>query len=212
MVLQPGLHLFDPALKHQEQALKSIVYIQASCILNDHTMATFIPPLSYDKMYTRWTQFAAETISLKRIILVRLSRIDDRSETPADVRTPFGDNQWPTLTDGLEVAGVISLSMPDSETGPFRALVQNLFVHPLHRRKAIATNLLSDLESRAAQHGRWSLMLDTTVGTPAEKMYELRGWSRLGVVPCYGLRPTGNADKVELADEVWFWKDLRGRV
>lgn len=68
---------------------------------------------------------------------------------------------------------------------------------------------MAELEKQAWDRGRWSLMLDTTVGTAAEKVYERLGWNRLGVVPDYGYRPTGNGDEVELADEVWFWKDLR---
>lgn len=68
---------------------------------------------------------------------------------------------------------------------------------------------MAELERQAWDRGRWNLMLDTTVGTPAEKVYERLGWTRLGVVPDYGYRPTGNGDEVELADEVWFWKDLR---
>lgn len=213
MALNPGLCILDDSTEHWEQIVKNIVYIQASCIINDHTMATFIPPLSYDRMLDRWNQFVAESSEGKRLIVVWLIKTSDRSrESPdADFKMPFDDTEWPHIKQDLEVGGVISLSLPKSETGPFRALVQNLFVHPLHRRKGIATTLLRKIESSASEAGRWSLMLDTTVGTPAEKIYEAQGWNRLGVVNDYGLRPTGHGDEMELADEVWFWKDLRSQ-
>jgi hypothetical protein len=48
-------------------------------------------------------------------------------------------------------------------------------------------------------------MLDTTIGSGAEHVYPKLGYTALGVVPKYGIHPlTG-----ELADELFFYKDLR---
>lgn len=48
-------------------------------------------------------------------------------------------------------------------------------------------------------------MLDTKVGSVAEKMYPRLGYTEVGVVPKYGIDPSSG----ELVDEKWFYKDLR---
>ncbi|EHY53226.1 hypothetical protein ABEF92_001621 [Exophiala dermatitidis] len=123
-------------------------------------------------------------------------------EGPVDSDNP----RWHSGSSvALEVSGVVSLSTSTSQTGPFRALVEKLFVSPLHRRKGIARVIMSKLEQVALDHGCWNLMLDTTVGTEAELVYPRLGYNRLGVVPEYGYSPKDGT----LKDEVWFWKDLR---
>lgn len=78
------------------------------------------------------------------------------------------------------------------------------------------------LERVAVKEGRWNLLLDTTVGTEAEKVYPRLGYLKVGLVRSYGIQPeTTNPmhggkegrglmyKPGELVDEVWFWKDLR---
>lgn len=220
MSFTPGNHVVTTSTPQQDAIVESIVHIHASCIVNDRTMATFVPPLSRSLMSERWHSFLSDTTSGKRVIIVHVSEIADRTYTHQDLKSPFSSStealasllpdHWPTLSPTLEISGTITLSIPvDSQTGSFRGLVLNFFVSPLHRKRGIGASLMAELERQARDRGRWSLMLDTTVGTPAEKVYERLGWTRLGVVPDYGYRPTGNGDDVELADEVWFWKDLR---
>lgn len=107
--------------------------------------------------------------------------------------------------EDFEVAGVVSLSKPLSETGPFRGIVEKLFTSPMHRRKGVARMVMRELERLARQDRRWSLMLDTEVGSEAEGVYPRLGYTRMGVVETYGISPKTR----ELVDEVWFWKDLR---
>jgi len=208
MSLTIGIHVLTTSTPQQDIILKSIVCIHASCILYDHTMATFIPPLSFQKMYQRWKGLLAETASNSRVVIISISEVSSRQTPNTELKPAFGFPTWPVLdgTPGLEVSGVVSLSLPISETGPFRAIVQNFFVSSLHRRKRIGSTLLSKLEEEARENGRWNLMLDTTVGTAAEKVYPKLGWERLGVVKDYGISPKDG----RLLDEVWFWKDLRG--
>ena len=61
------------------------------------------------------------------------------------------------------------------------------------------------LESVAAEIGRWSLLLDTTVGSDAEHVYPRLGYERVGFLKEYGYHPHDG----HLVDEVWYWKDLR---
>lgn len=50
-----------------------------------------------------------------------------------------------------------------------------------------------------------SQMLDIEIGSPAELVYPRLGYTRMGVVPRYGISPKDG----RLVDEVWFYKDLR---
>lgn len=181
-------------------------------------MATFLPPLSYNHMYEHWSRLLQETSNLSRVILVHLSLGEDESGRQASsslstVNTLFqdsSDSQSPSKTapdiGGLVLTGTVSLALPSSETGPFRGLIGNLFVSPAHRRQGIARRLLASIEDHAFKHGRWNLMLDTTVGTEAENVYPRLGWEKLGLVKDYGISPADG----RLVDEVFFVKDLRG--
>ena len=101
------------------------------------------------------------------------------------MNAPFPEISCPRISlDGeeWEVSGVVSLLMPVTETGPMRGEVQRLFVSPWHRKKGVARMMMKRLEELAWEEGRWSLMLDTTVGTPAEGVYPRFGWRRGMVV------------------------------
>lgn len=186
-------------------------------------MATFLPPLSREKMVEHWQKLFDETND-KRLIFVCVSKVADRLET-GTIDAPFEGHDWlisPTVIgskegkgeavgaeesqeSALEVSGVVSLSMPESQTGPFRGLVQKLFISPYHRRKGVARRLMAELEREAFKRNKWSLMLDTTVGTAAEYVYPELGYRVLGVVKNYGFTPKDHT----LVDEIFFWKDLR---
>jgi len=200
-----GLSLVTAENPDVATILGSIVTLHAACILNDHTMATFIPPLTQERMQQRWNTFLKEASMGKRVILVSKDPVSERNKAPYDVKLPFNTTEWPAISSNEEVAGVVSLSMPDSETGPFRGVVQNLFVSPYHRRKGVAKNLLDELERQALHRGRWNLMLDTMEGSHAEALYHKLGWEKLGVVRDYGLDPRDGRH----INEVFFVKYIR---
>lgn len=204
-LMPAGMRLVTADEPDVDVLLESIVNLHASCILNDHTMATFIPPLSQNRMQQRWQSFLDEGSAGKRVILIFISPTADRTKPPCDVRFPFNKTDWPTLSPTEELSGVVSLAMPDSETGPFRGTVQNLFISPYHRRKGIARKLLEELERQALGFDRWNLMLDTMQGSEAETLYEKLNWRKLGVVEDYGRDPRDG----HLINEVFFVKDLR---
>lgn len=178
-------------------------------------MATFLPPLSRKQMVDHWFKLFDETNN-DRLILFCVSKVSERHTTET-IDAPFEGHGWSSLPlspgkeeeEGkqatLEVSGVVSLSMPTSQTGPFRGLVQKLFISPYHRRKGLARQLMAELEKEALNRGKWSLMLDTTVGTSAEHVYPKLGYNVLGVVKNYGFTPKDHT----LVDEIFFWKDLR---
>lgn len=105
----------------------------------------------------------------------------------------------------FEVAGLVALNKPVTETGPFRGEVEKLLVSPNHRQKGIARRLMAELERVALEEGRWSLTLDTEVGSPAEFVYPKLGYIPIGIVPQHGYSPV----KGKLCDELFFYKTLK---
>lgn len=109
------------------------------------------------------------------------------------------------LIDG-ELAGFVVLKDNGTATGPFRADVLKLLVSPRHRQKGVARRVMQKLEEVAQAKGLTMLLLDTTVGTPAEHVYPRLGYTRMGMIPRYGISPKDG----KLLDEVWFYKQLPG--
>ena len=58
-------------------------------------------------------------------------------------------------------------------------------------------------ETSARAAGKTLLVLDTTTGDSAERLYARLGWTRLGVIPNYALYPNGR-----LCDTTVFYKEL----
>jgi GNAT superfamily N-acetyltransferase len=124
--------IFDPT-KHLH-LLPQFLDIHQACITQDFTLAVFLPHLRNDEMLRWWE-----------------ARVDEvRTGTR---RIIFATKSPP---DGLEsvVAGIVSLSMPLAETGPFRGIVEKLLVSPRFRRRGVATTLMLKLEEVARAEGR----------------------------------------------------------
>jgi GNAT superfamily N-acetyltransferase len=103
--------------------------------------------------------------------------------------------------DGIfGVVQVIPVSTPNQ---PHRVDVSKLLVHRRGRRRGAAEALMVAAEDAAREMGRWLLVLDTVTGSPADFLYEKRGWSRAGVIPDYALMPDG-----ALCDATFFYKAL----
>ncbi|EXJ56050.1 hypothetical protein A1O7_08981 [Cladophialophora yegresii CBS 114405] len=221
--LTPGIHLVTTATCDNASSdpipfiIDGIIHLHVACILHDHTLAAFLPPLSHSQLYQWWEKRLGEVSANERHIIVSVSNVSERT-TNLGLAAPWAaeGRGWPVIrvpADGhgvpqaasVEISGVVSLATPFSQTGPFRAEVQKLFVHPMHRRQGIARALMARLETVALDHGRWNLMLDTEVGSAAEDVYPRLGYERLGVVRGYGYSPLDG----RLVDEVWYWKDLR---
>ncbi|PON29577.1 hypothetical protein TGAM01_v201826 [Trichoderma gamsii] len=106
--------------------------LHASCITHDHTIATFLLPLSHEKLLAWWKERIGETNGEKRVMLLLVSDLD-----------PNGAIRGP------EIKGVVMLWMPYSETGSFRGFVENLLVHKSHRGKGGAKLLDTESGSQA---------------------------------------------------------------
>lgn len=150
-------------------------------------IATFLPPLSHEKLLTWWKERIAEVKDGKRHIWILVTDIDATGKLK-----------------GPEVMGVVMLSTPYSETGAFRGYVEKLLVHKNCRGKGGARALMEALEAEASSLGRNLLLLDTETGSSAEAIYKKLGYVEVGRVPAYGMSPTG-----ELKDGTFLYKQLR---
>jgi len=90
------------------------------------------------------------------------------------------------------------------ENSPYRAEIGKVIVLASHRRRGIASALMTAAEEHARADGRWLLVLDTVEGSAAEGLYRSLGWNVTGVVPNFAMNPDGVPQPA-----TFFWKDLR---
>jgi len=173
--------IFSPA-QHQ-YLLPSFASLHRRCIEVDHMLANFLPPLDSDRILGYWQAQAASVSQSGRIIFFTLAH------------NSIGDE---------EVSSVVMLQGSNSEAEPFRAEVLKLLVSPDHRRKGIAKALMRKLEIVAREKGSTILLLDTEVGSEAEKVYPRLGYTLLGVIPEFGISPKDR----RLVGGAFFYKDL----
>jgi GNAT superfamily N-acetyltransferase len=103
-----------------------------------------------------------------------------------------------------KLVGSAQLAPVARPNGRHRAEVQKLMVLRRYRGRGIAKALMAAVERKAAELGRWLLVLDTVPAQPAEKLYERLGYVRAGVVPDYAEKSSGGFDPT-----VIFYKQLR---
>ncbi|KAJ7293891.1 acyl-CoA N-acyltransferase [Mycena rebaudengoi] len=161
--------------------------IHISCIERSDTIATFTPPLKQDKVIEFWRARVSEVQDGTRVIFMAF----------ADAEEAGG---W----DGKRLTRYVILYRPRTETGYLRGGVEKLLVSPHFRRWGIERKLMEKLETDAKALGQTLLTLDTTTGSPAEIFYEKLGYSRLGVIPNYGVNPVDGS----LIGETFYWKQL----
>ncbi|MFE6050602.1 GNAT family N-acetyltransferase [Kitasatospora sp. NPDC056446] len=89
------------------------------------------------------------------------------------------------------LAGTVQLRPAAPANGRHRGEVAKLMVHPADRGHRLAGRLLAALEERALELGLRLLVLDTETGSPAERLYEAAGWTKVGSVPDYATDPKG---------------------
>lgn len=208
---------FEPA--HHAQLIPYIAALHASCITHDHTPATFIPPLSHEKLLYWWKDRIAEVSGGTRLIFL-LIRGDPSSM--AVTLSPI---------KGTDVLGVVMLDMPPFETDVFRASIEQLLVHTNHRRQGGARTLVQILETEAILRAKTLLVcslqhpifpierivifgpssytiptqtLNVESGCPAEVFFRALGYTEVGKIPSYyNVNPSGQSK-----DATFFYKQL----
>ncbi|MFG2791766.1 GNAT family N-acetyltransferase [Streptomyces sp. NPDC048419] len=93
--------------------------------------------------------------------------------------------------DGGRVLGTVTLAFPDKPNSRHRAELVKLMVHRDARGRGLGRRLLTTAEEAAATAGITLLHLDTETGSPAERLYDAAGWTRIGAIPDYAAAPDG---------------------
>jgi GNAT superfamily N-acetyltransferase len=140
MSTRPGKTYIFSAAAHGH-LIPYVAALHASCITHDRTIATFLPPLSHEKLLTWWKERIAEATAGNRIIII----LADETEPGARMQ-------------GSQLMGVVMLLMPPSETGSMRGFVEKLLVSPKWRRRGGARALMNMLEAEALQRGKTLLV------------------------------------------------------
>ncbi|KAJ6512605.1 acetyltransferase [Mycena sanguinolenta] len=175
--------LFDPSNEKHLALIPAFADIHIACIETDHTIATFTHPLKRDVIIDWWKERVCDVIDGNRIIIMVLAEDAEGKQ---------------------QLAGYVVLYRPLTETGPFRGGVEKLLVSPNFRRRGIARILMEKLEEQAKINGQTLLMLDTETGSPAEIVYPKLGYTKLGIIPNYGISPLDGS----LIAGTFFWKQL----
>ena len=98
--------------------------------------------------------------------------------------------------------GTVHVILTSPQNQPHRGEISKMLVRPSARQRGIADALMHAAERAAIEAGKTLLVLDTA-SEQAERLYERRGWHRVGVIPRYALSPAGG-----YVDAVLFYKDL----
>ena len=93
-----------------------------------------------------------------------------------------------------KLVGSVQLAPVAKPNARHRAEVQKLMVLQASRGRGVAKALMAAIERKAAELGRWLLVLDTVPRQPAEMLYERLGYVRAGVVPDYAESSSGGFD------------------
>jgi GNAT superfamily N-acetyltransferase len=104
--------------------------------------------------------------------------------------------------DGL-VVGTVQIVRAEAENGAHRAEVQRLAVRGDRRGQGLGRELLEAAVEQARAMGLRLLWLTTHEGTDSDGFYAAVGWSRLGAVPAYSVRPDGT-----LAGGAFYYREL----
>jgi len=88
------------------------------------------------------------------------------------------------------IIGTAQVVWAQPENQPHRADVAKMLVHRRARRLGVGAAVLEAAERVAAEAGKTLLVLDTA-SADAERLYERRGWHRVGTIPDFALWPDG---------------------
>ena len=103
-----------------------------------------------------------------------------------------------------EVVAMAHVVPADAANAPHRAEVQRVAVAAGARGTGLGRRLLKAVEQVALEHGLTLLWLTTHADSDACAFYEALGYTKLGVMDGYSLRPDGT-----LSPAAFYFKELR---
>lgn len=123
--------------------IPQLIRIHMSCVLNDHMLARFLPPFGDAKKQRMYEFYLQRLEAVKAGTQHLFLCVDGEANSSGIPRV---------------VMGMVFLSKPAAETGPFRAGVELLMVSRDHRRKGVAKRLMGRLEEVAGEKKRTLLV------------------------------------------------------
>lgn len=103
-----------------------------------------------------------------------------------------------------EVVGMAHVAPSGAANAPHRAEVQRVAVAARVRGGGVGRGLMASVEAAALERGLTLLWLTTHEGSDACAFYEAVGYTKLGVMPSYSLRPDGT-----LSPGAFYCKELK---
>jgi GNAT superfamily N-acetyltransferase len=103
-----------------------------------------------------------------------------------------------------EVVGMAHVAPSGAANAPHRAEVQRVAVAESARGTGVGRRLMGAVEDAAVDQGLTLLWLTTHEHSDACAFYEAVGYTRLGVMPGYSLRPDGT-----ISAAAFYFKELR---
>lgn len=167
---QPPIYVFSAA--QHSHLVPYLAALHGTCITQDHMTGAFLPPLNHEKLLAWWKERIADAGAGRLVILFLL----DESEPG-------------TRAKGSELVGAALLSLPASETSPFRAQVESLLVSPRYRRRGKAMELMSGVHAEAIKRNRTLLTAEAQSGSAGETLLKKLGYIEVGRVPNYSFSP-----------------------
>ena len=147
-----------------EREVGELADVLVDCVEGGASVS-FMLPLSRGRAVAYWRRIGEDVASGRRIVLA------------AD--------------DEAGIVGTVQLALDMPENQPHRADVAKMLVHRRGRRRGIAEALMRAVEQAARNAGRTVLVLDTVVGSDADRLYRRLGWEVAGVIPDYAFLPAG---------------------
>lgn len=92
---------------------------------------------------------------------------------------------------GGRILGTAQLVLGAMPNGRHRAEIAKVLVHPDARRQGLAERLMRAVEAEAGARARTLLVLDTTTGRAADRLYRRLGYTEIGTIPNYAADPDG---------------------
>ncbi len=147
--------------------LRDLKTLLTDCV-NQGASIGFLAPLAEKEAEAYWRKVLAEAHAGQRVIFAA-------RETP-----------------GGAIIGSAQLGLETRPNGVHRAEVQKVLVLSAHRRRGIATDLMTAVETAARDRWVRLLFLDTSEGRGGAKaFYETLGYTYVGGIPGYALDPDG---------------------
>lgn len=144
--------------------IAELATVLIDCVDGDASVS-FMHPLAFDPAVAFWSRVAADAREGKRALLV--------------------------ARDSQGICGTVQLVLEQPENQPHRADVAKMLVHRRARRRGLGAALMHAAEEAARDCEKSLLVLDTIIGSDAERVYQRAGWTHVGVIPDYALMPRG---------------------